>query len=147
MKLFEMIELKQKVLDAIKQKMPEAKKQMMENCQRCTSAFADEWEKRMLAKTNVGDYVDVYSKVYEKYLTLEDVNELTAMQKAKQASQMAEPSARLKEKLTSVMPSLMSEIMGGCAQVGAKLGAEIGMEIEKEHPEYMKPQSKEPDKP
>ena len=40
------------------------------------------------------------------------------------------------------MPSLMSEIMGGCAEVGAKLGAEIGSEIEKEHPEYMKSQTK-----
>jgi hypothetical protein len=84
-KLLELIDLNHHLEDVLKGSMPEAKKHMMEKCERCTPAFADEWEKRMLARTNIADYSDVYVKVYEKYFTLEDINELIALQKAKLA--------------------------------------------------------------
>jgi len=116
---------------------------MMDKCERCTPAFGDEWEKRMLARTNIADYVDVYVRVYEKYLTREDVTELIALQEAKKASQPSNLSPRLKEKLSSLTTTMTSETIGGCAQIGAKLGGDIGGEIEKEHPEYMKPPAKE----
>ena len=146
-KLFEIIDLKQRLQDRLKESMPEAKKQMMGKCERCTSVFADEWEKRMLLRSDIDAYAEAYVKTYEKYFTAEDINDLIALQNVKKGSEAPIPSPRLKEKLTSVMPSVMSETLGGCAQIGAKLGAEIGMEIEKEHPEYIKPPSAQPNKP
>jgi hypothetical protein len=113
-------------------------KVMMEKCPRCTPAFVEEWKKRFLERTNIQDYLDVYVRVYEKYLTDTEMNELIALQN-KGTTKAATPSPALQEKLKSVMPSLLGDAMGGCAQIGAKLGEEIGSEIEREHPEYLKP--------
>jgi len=73
--LFDLIDLRHELLDRVKQTMPEAKKKVMDNCQTCSQAFADEWERRMLARTDIDDYIAVYVKVYEKYFTVEDVDE------------------------------------------------------------------------
>ena len=130
---------KQHLQDNFKQMVDEGAKAMMEKCERCTPAFRDEWEKRFLERSNIQDYLDVYARVYEKYFTDTEINELIALQKDKGTSKAASPSPALKEKLTSVMPSLMADSIGDCAKIGAKLGGEIGSEIEREHPEYIKP--------
>jgi len=130
---------KQRLQDNFTQMVDQGVKKMMENCQRCTPEFRDEWKKRFLERSNLHDYLDVYARVYEKYFTDAEINELIALQKDKGTSKAASPSPALKEKLTSVMPDVMGDSMGGCAKIGAKLGAEIGSEIEREHPEYMKP--------
>jgi|ERR1700733_1393892 hypothetical protein len=114
-------------------------KAMMENCQRCTPEYADEWKRRFLERSNLQDYLDVYARVYEKYFTDAEINELISLQKDKGTSKAPSPSPTLKEKLTSVMPDVMADSIGGCAKIGAKLGGEIGSEIEREHPEFMKP--------
>jgi len=142
----EVIGAKQRLQDSLKQLVSESKQRMMEKCQRCTTEFADEWEKRFLERINIQDFLDVYVRVYEKYFTDAEINELIALQKEKEISKTASPSPTLKEKLTSVMPSVMGDSIGGCSQIGAKLGGEIGAEIEREHPEYMKPPAKA-DKP
>jgi hypothetical protein len=103
----------------------------------------DELKKRFLERSNLQDYLDVYVRVYEKYFTDAEINELIALQKDKGTSKAASPSPALKEKLTSVMPDVLGDSMGGCAKIGAKLGSEIGSEIEREHPEYMKPPADE----
>ena len=138
-RLIELSGAKQRLQDNFKQLVDSGVKQMMENCERCTPEFAAEWKKRFLERSSLQDYLDVYVGAYEKYFTDEEINELIALGKDKEASKTATPSPALKEKLTSVMPSLMGEAVGGCAKIGAKLGAEIGSEIEREHPEYMKP--------
>jgi hypothetical protein len=138
-RLVEVSGAKQHLQDNFKQLVDVGVKQMMEKCQRCTPEFGEEWKKRFLERSTINDYLDVYVRVYEKYFTDAEINELIALQKDKGLSNTASPSPALKEKLTSVMPSVMGDSMGGCAQIGAKLGAEIGGEIEREHPEYMKP--------
>jgi hypothetical protein len=145
-KLVEVSGAKQRIRDNLKQMVSEGKKQMMEKCPRCTPEFGDEWEKRFLERININDFLDVYVRVYEKYFTDAELNELIALQKEKETSKTASPSPALKEKLTSVMPSVMGDSVGGCSQIGAKLGAEIAGEIEREHPEYIRPPAKE-DKP
>jgi hypothetical protein len=130
---------KQRLQDNFKQMVDEGAKQMMEKCQRCTPEFGDEWKRRFLERSNIQDYLDVYARVYEKYFTDAEINELIALQKDKGTSKNPSPLPALKEKLTSVMPSLMGDSVGDCAKIGAKLGAEIGSEIEREHPEYLKP--------
>jgi hypothetical protein len=138
-RLVEVSRARERIQDNFKQMVDDGVKQMMEKCQRCTPEFGDEWKKRFLERSNINDYLDVYVRVYEKYFTDAEINELIASQKDKGPSTGASPSPALKEKLTRVMPSVMGDSMGGCAQIGAKLGAEIGGEIEREHPEYMKP--------
>jgi len=134
---------KQRLQDNFKQMVDEGAKQMMEKCQRCTPEFRDEWKKRFLERSNLQDYLDVYVRVYEKYFTDAEINELIALQKDKGTSKAASPSPALKEKLTSVMPDVMADSIGDCAKIGAKLGGEIGSEIEREHPEYVKPPADE----
>jgi len=134
---------RQRLQDNFKQMVDDGVKQIMEKCQRCTPEFRDEWKKRFLERSNLQDYLDVYARVYEKYFTDAEINELIALQKDKGTSKAASPSPALKEKLTSVMPDVMGDSIGGCAKVGAKLGAEIGSQIEREHPEYMKPPTDE----
>lgn len=129
--------------DNFKQMVDDGSKQMMEKCQRCTPEFRDEWKKRFLERSNLQDYLDVYVRVYEKYFTDAETNELIALQKDKGTSKAASPSPALKEKLTAVMPDVMGDSIGGCAKIGAKLGGEIGSEIEREHPEYLKPPANE----
>jgi hypothetical protein len=141
--LVEVSGARQRLQDNIKQMVDEGAKQMMEKCQRCTPEFRDEWGKRFLERSNLQEYLDVYVRVYEKYFTDTEINELIALQKSKGTSKAASPSPALKEKLASVMPDVMGDSMGGCAKIGAKLGAEIGGEIEREHPEYMKPPADE----
>jgi len=142
-KLVEVSGVKQRIVDNLKPMMDESRKQMTEKCPACTPAFAEEWEKRMLERIKVDDFLDVYVRVYEKYFTDEEIRELIELQSGKKESGAAEPSPALKEKLKAVMPSAMGDSVGGCAQVGAKLGAEVGAEIEKEHPEYIKVKSKD----
>lgn len=140
-RLVEVSGAKQRLRENFSQLVDDGVKQIMEKCERCTPEFRDEWKKRFLERSNLQDYLDVYVRVYEKYFTDAELNELIALQKDKASSKAASPSPALKEKLTSVMPDVMGDSMGGCAKIGAKLGAEIGSEIEREHPEYMKPPS------
>jgi len=114
----------------------------MNNCDKCSPEFGEEWEKRMLERLKVEDFLDVYVRVYETYLTEEDVTDLVAFHKARKDSQDASLPPRLKEKLEPLMPTIMSEIMGDCTRIGAKLGGEVGAEIGKEHPQYLRPKDK-----
>ena len=138
-RLVEASRARQRIQDNLKQMVDDGAKQMMEKCPQCTVEFRDEWKKRFLERTNIDDYLVVIVRAYEKYFTDEEINELIAFQKEKEASKDASLPQALKEKMTSVMPSVLGDIMGGCSGVGAKLGAEIGSEIEREHPEYIKP--------
>lgn len=134
-KLVEVSDAKQRMQDSLEKMVDESQKQMMDKCPGCDPEFGKEWKKRFIQRTNVNDYVDVWVRVYEKYFTDAEINELLALVKDKSKT----PSAPLKEKLTAVMPSLLADVMGDCAKIGAKLGAEIAAEIEHEHPEYVKP--------
>lgn len=116
----------------------DGKKQMMQQCPQCSPEFGEEWSKRMLARVNVDDFLEVFVQGYEKNFTDDEILELIKLQEKSKDSQPPVPSPHLKEKVDAVMPTVLSEIMGGCARIGAKLGAEIGAEIEKEHPEYTK---------
>jgi len=137
-KLVEVSGAKQRIQDSLEKNVDEAQKDMMNKCQGCAPEFGSEWNKRFIERTNINDYLDVWVRVYEKYFTDAEINELIALVK----DTSKPPSAPLKEKLSAVMPSLLADVMGDCAKIGAKLGAEIAAEIEREHPEYVKPPAK-----
>jgi hypothetical protein len=136
--LVELSGVRQRMVNAIPQLMKDGEARLMAGCEGCNPEFGHEWARRMRARLKVDDFVDVYIRGYEKYLTDDDVNQLIALQKGQKDSAPPTPSPELRDKLTSVMPSVQSEIMGGCTQIGAKLGGEIEIQIRKEHPEYFK---------
>ena len=116
----------------------EGRKKMVESCPQCAPEFSKTWAERMLERMNLDDFLDVYAKAYEKYLSRDDVEELIDLTKKANSHQPTQPSPRLREKLQSVMPSMMADIMGGCVKIGAELGSKVGEEIATEHPEYVK---------
>jgi hypothetical protein len=138
-KLVEVSGARERLETTLRPLLEEGHKTIMNNCKRCTQEFGDEWVKRMLERLKVQDFVDVYVRVYEKYLTEDDVQQLMAFHKARKESKDADLPPALKERLNSRMPTIMSEIMGECTKIGAKLGGQVGAEIEKEHPEFIKP--------
>jgi len=137
-KLVELSGTRAAMQNSLKQLVNDGKTRMMQACPGCSPAFGDEWAKRMLARANLDDFIDVYVRVYEKYFNDDEVKELIALQNQIRSSQPPTISSELKQKLAAQMTSIQSEIMGGTTQVGAKLGGDIGAEIEKEHPEYFK---------
>jgi hypothetical protein len=136
--LLELDGTRQRMQDAVTQIIPASKKVVAAACANCDPAFADEWAKRMIARTKIDDYVAVVASTYEKYLNNEDVLELIDVIGHAKETPPLSISPRLREKLTTLGPSLQSEIMGGTTQIGAKLGGEIELELRKEHPEYFK---------
>jgi hypothetical protein len=103
----------------------------------CNAAFVDEWGKRMLARVNVDDFVNVEIAVYERHFSDSNVKELIAIAKKRKAGAVApKPSSELKWKMEDEMVSVQGEIKAGTTQVASRLGGEIGKEIQNEHPEY-----------
>jgi len=98
--------------------------------------FVDEWRKRMTAKLQVADLVSVPVRVYEKYLTVDEISEMIAIWSTQKDSKPANPSPALQEKLKSIVPSMKNEIDAGLAGLSEQKGREISQEILTEHPEY-----------
>ena len=129
--------LRQRLLDSQDKTLDNAKAALTQAHPEYNPAFAEEFAKRMRAKTNVDDYVNVFVRVYEKYLDTDDVAELIQVQQDVNASKTPNIPVQLKEKLSNVAIKMQSEILGGCTEVGAALGGEVGQEIEKEHPDWV----------
>jgi len=126
-------------LEAQKRSMVEdGRKKLMEKCTKCAPEFGNEWARLVLARMKTQDFMNVYAKAYEKYLTRDDIAELLAIQKKTKAHEKAETSPRLQEKLRSVLPSLMGDVMGGCVKIGAEIGGKASEEVAREHPEYIR---------
>jgi Txe/YoeB family toxin of Txe-Axe toxin-antitoxin module len=139
LKILEMDGTRQSLRERLTAMIPAGKAKMKESCEKCAPEFSEEWARRMEARFNLDDVLEIYVRAYVKYLNKEDVQRMfTLLEAVKKDPQNVVVPPELKTKLASVLPSLQSEILGGTTQYGAKLGAEIGMEIEKEHPEYTK---------
>jgi hypothetical protein len=143
-KLVELSGARKRIEDGFPSMTEEGEKQMMLHCSQCSPEFGEEWSKRMLARLNADDFLEVFIQAYEKSFTDDEILELIKLQLTSNTSPLPDPSPHLKEKVAAVMPTVLSDIMGGCTRVGAKLGGEIGAEIEKEHPEYIKPRPEKP---
>lgn len=98
--------------------------------------FVDEWRKRMTARLQAADLVTVPVRVYEKYLTADEISEMIAIWSTQKDAKPANPSPALQEKLKSVLPAMKNEIDAGLASLSEQKGSEISQEILTEHPEY-----------
>jgi hypothetical protein len=105
-------------------------------------AFFTEFGKRMAARLNPDDFVNVAVRVYEKRFTNDELTELLAVASSQKSGKPVPLSPALQKKFSDLGPTIMGEIVGGCTEVGAKLGQQVGAEIGMEHPEYFLPKGK-----
>lgn len=98
--------------------------------------FADEWTRRMKARMNPDDFVAIFVRVYEKYFTAEELDQLTDAANQSKEGKTPVLSDALKEKYQKNAATAQSEIVSGATQLGAKLGSEVGEEIANEHPDW-----------
>ena len=136
-KFVELIGSRKLILDGLDKNLADGREKLMQAEHGITPQFADEWVKRMSARTSVDDYVNVIVSVYEKHFDNREMEELVQAQKDANDSKRPTFSPELKEKLLKENSAILSEVIGGCSQVGAKLGADIAAEIQKEHPDWV----------
>ena len=136
--LVDLMGVRQRMQDNLDKSLQEGKENVQRQHPGWDPAFSEEWLKRMRARTNIDDYVDVVIRVYEKHINTEEIEALIVAQRDLNESKAPSLAPALKGKLSAMAVTLQSEIMGGCTEVGAKLGGEIGKEISAEHPEWVK---------
>jgi len=101
--------------------------------------FADEWEKRMRQEVNLDEFVDATARVYEKYYTSEELDQLTEAQLARKQGRPSSLPPQLAEKVKSNSAPVQSDINTETSLIGSRLSIAVGQEIEKDHPEWVKP--------
>jgi hypothetical protein len=136
MKLIEMSGGRERIVAGMPAMIEQGTAAMQKQCPDCNPAFFTEWGKRMSARLQVDDLLNVAILAYEKRFTSDELNEFLAVVNSKKTGKPVALSPALQEKLSGVMPAILGEITGRCAEIGAKLGSEVGAEIGKEHPEY-----------
>jgi len=126
--------------DRLVQRLPkiiaDAKTKMMQSAPGVNPAFGDEWERRIAARIQVDDFVNLAARVYEKHLTNDEVVSLIALMEAKKAGKSSSVSPQLQQKFNAEAPAMMGEIAGACTELAVRLSAQVGSDIGKEHPEY-----------
>ena len=136
--LVDLLGVRQHLLDSREKVAEEGKQVILRTYPNYSPQFADEWAKRMVARSPVDEYLKIVVAAYEKNYSNDDVVELIQVQHDVKAGKTPEISARLKEKIATAGIEAQSEIMGGFTELGSKLGGEIGLEIAKQHPEWLK---------
>ena len=101
--------------------------------------FAEEWEKRMRQRVNLDEIVDATARVYEKYYTSEELDQLTQSQLAVKQARTHSVPPQLVEKVKSNSAQIQSDINRETSLIGSRLSIAVGQEIEKEHPDWVKP--------
>jgi hypothetical protein len=145
-KAVELVELsggRARLQASIPDMVEQGKAEMRKECPDCHPEFLKEWGKRMTARFNADDFVNVAARAYEKRFTNDELAEFVAVMASQKTEKPLAPSAFLQKKLADLQPAIMDEIVGGCEEIGTRLGAEVGAEILKEHPEYEAKSKKE----
>lgn len=149
LKLVELSGARKRMADSMDAMMEQGKAEMLKRYPALDPRFADEWVKRMKARTNLDDYIEVVASVYQKHFSHDEILALIQIQQDAKDGKKPTVSDALRTKLTDNAVAIQSEILGGCTQVGAKLGGEVGTEIAREHPDWQmsRPDAKPPVQP
>jgi hypothetical protein len=100
--------------------------------------FADEWVKRMRERMNLDEYVNAIARVYENYLTDQEILELQKAEADRKESKQPVISPELQKKLKENAVKIQSDVIAETSRLGGRLGGDIGQEIAKEHPDWVK---------
>jgi hypothetical protein len=146
LKLFDVMHMRQKMIDGLQNDMPESKAQFLKEDPNVTPEFAAEWSKRMLDESSADAYIAVITKVYEKHFNLSLMEDLIQMQQNIKDGKPPAPAPELQEKLTKDGAEFAKEVMTACAQVSVDRSDAIVAAVTKEHPEWVKNTGKGEDK-
>ena len=135
--LVELMGAREQVPPMWKAMIEDGRKQMKEQCELCSAKYSDEWAKRMLARMNLNNVVEISAQGYIKHFTPEEITALIEFQKKTNAHEKAELSPDLAAKFESELPKLRNEFNDGVGSSFSELGAKVSSEIEQEHPEYL----------
>ena len=100
--------------------------------------FLMEYAKRMNDAMNVGEYEDVWAKVYEEHFTQD---ELAAMVQGKRNQMASIPSgvpSQLRQKLLAQGPEMSGEAHAEYRRILVQHSREVSHELFREHPEWAK---------
>jgi len=101
--------------------------------------FVDEWAKRMRLRVNLDEMVDATARVYEKYYTSHELDELAMVQQSMKQSKLYSIPPELAQKVKSNSAQVQSDINAATSVLGSRWSIAVGQEIEKEHPDWVKP--------
>ena len=118
--------------------MAEAKQQLLREYPVLTTAFVNEWAKRVEAQLNPDDYVVLAAGVYASHFTNDELAELVQGRRNANAGRPSGLPQPLRDKLVRVMPTVAGEIAAGSAQASATLGAQVAEQVAREHPDWLR---------
>jgi hypothetical protein len=135
--LVELMGAREQVPPMWKAMIEDGRKQMKEQCDLCSAKYSDEWAKRMLARMNLNNIIEISAQGYIKHFAPEELTALIEFQKKTNAHEKVELSAALAAKFETELPKLRDEFNDGVGSSFSELGAKVSSEIEQEHPEYL----------
>lgn len=138
-KFVEASDTRQRLEQNMDRLLDDGKQSLMKRDPLLNPKFADEWEKRMRQMVNLDEFVDATARVYEKYYTSEELDQLTQAQLARKQGKPYSLPPQLAEKLKSNSAQVQSDINTETSQIGSRQSIAVGQEIEKDHPDWVKP--------
>ncbi len=139
MKFVEASDARQQLAQSMDKLLEDGKQWILRKSPGLNPQFGEEWVKRMRTRVNLDEFVASTAKVYERYFTSGELDELTARQSALKQGQNHALPQELEDKLKTDSTFLQRDINTETSVIGARLSVEVGKEIEKEHPEWTKP--------
>ncbi len=139
MKFMEATDARQRLGQGLDKLLEDGRQSMMQKNPGLDPQFGEEWLKRMRQRVNLDDFVNATARVYERYFTAADLEELAKGQLALKKSQIYALPPQLADKMKTDSAFIQRDINTETSIVGARVGTEVGKEIEREHPEWIKP--------
>lgn len=139
LKLMELTGERERMQKAFPKLLSDGKAKMLQEFPVISPAFGNEWEKRMAARINVDDFLDVEARVYEKHFTNDEILELITVMNATKEGKLVKASAQLQQRFLAELPAILGEIAGRDTELAVRLSVQLGSEIGREHPEYIRP--------
>src|SRR5215472_12442869 len=99
MKFMEATDARQRLSQSMDKLLQDGRQSMMQKNPGLDPQFGVEWMKRMHQRVNLDEFVDATARVYEKYFTVAELQELTWGHLGFKNSQMRSLSPTLAEKL------------------------------------------------
>jgi predicted secreted protein len=124
--------------DNIGDMIDNGKRKMMQQHPELDPAFSEVWSRRMHARVNMDDFLNVIAAIYEKHFTTSELTVMIGMYHDLSEQRTPHLSDAFKAKLNNVMPEIQSEMVTDLMKLIEKLGNEVTISVAKDHPEYVK---------
>ena len=149
MKLLAAMGTRKVLADNIDAMIDNGKQKMIQQHPELDPAFSQEWARRMHARINLDEFLNVIADIYEKHFNTSELTEMIGMYRDLGEQRTPHVSDALKAKLNNVMPEIQADMGAGLMELSEKIGSEVAITVAKDHPEYVKapPPSEPPAEP